>query len=467
MAAGRTDLFLSYAWGPEVGGRRALQEKALAVYAFLCREGYTVWLDTQRMAHAATDAGDLNDAMAMGISAASAVVVCISPSYASSGNCKLEHGYAKRRGKPLFYVNVGDAPKGGSDTRGWDPGVFDDSDAAAVNLYGWLEMAVGGALWADCRDAQRAVGPGGLAQLARSLGGNDRVRRSGAAAAAPPQAAPAASSGKEAEEEEEEAEGKEGEPAAGQPAAAAAAAAAVRTPAEGKEGQEGEGEGADSECALQASVGVAVAAMVSRGATPAAALHGCTALCALAHTAPGRDACVSAGAVSALVAVLEVHGAAAPHVAAVAAHALKNIASGSAHCKAACLEAAPSLVAVLRAHAGSSAEVAEQASRALKNIAGLGSAQAAQALGAAGAPAALLHALGAQGASPAVCAAACGALRNLAAGGSAECRAQCRGGAGAVLAVLAAHGGEGRVCEQACGALRGIFAGEEGGGTLQ
>ena len=81
-----TDLFISYAWGAEeVNGVRPLQEKALFVAARLKALGFSVWLDIEKMPSAATgDSGDLNTAMASGISAASAVVVLLSSSYASS-----------------------------------------------------------------------------------------------------------------------------------------------------------------------------------------------------------------------------------------------------------------------------------------------------------------------------------------------------------------------------------------------
>ena len=53
--------------------------------------------------------------------AASAVVVCVAPEYAASANCQLEAQLAKKRRKPIFYANVGDASPTLAWPRGYDP----------------------------------------------------------------------------------------------------------------------------------------------------------------------------------------------------------------------------------------------------------------------------------------------------------------------------------------------------------
>ena len=183
-AAAAPDLFLSYPWGEESppksgSGVCPRQRKSPAVASQLRAAGYSVWLDTERMPASATGASaGLDDAMAAGISASSAVVVCIAPEYAASAYCKLEAQYAKGRRKPLFFVNVGAAPIG-SDPRGYDPRAFDDDNAAAVATNGWLFALVGQSMWADCRDAERSANDGGVPFLRMALAGNSKVRRTG------------------------------------------------------------------------------------------------------------------------------------------------------------------------------------------------------------------------------------------------------------------------------------------------
>ena len=181
MDGSAADLFVSYPWGDESppksgSGVFPLQRKCHAVAAQLRAAGYSIWLDTERMAGVAAAAGaGLDDAMTAGICASSAVIICIAPEYAASANCKLEAQFAKGRRKPLFFVNVGTAPSG-SDPRGYDPGAFDDDDAAAVAINGWLCALVGQQLWADCRDDARAAGPNGTEFLLRALSSNN-IRR--------------------------------------------------------------------------------------------------------------------------------------------------------------------------------------------------------------------------------------------------------------------------------------------------
>jgi hypothetical protein len=171
------DIFLSYAWGPKDPSTLAfpLQQKAHDIHGALCAAGYTVWLDTERMPTSATapDAG-LGSAMASGISGSSCVVICFSAAYATSANCKAEASYAKRRRKPILYVNIGDAPSA-ENPRGYDADAYDDDDAEVVAAVAWLSLHMSDALWADCRSPERM--PSGMAQLFTSLSGITKLRK--------------------------------------------------------------------------------------------------------------------------------------------------------------------------------------------------------------------------------------------------------------------------------------------------
>lgn len=150
-------IFLSYAWGPtDASGVRPLQVKAQGIVAALRRAGYTVWLDTERMSGAATGGAGLSDAMATGVSAAAAVVVCFSDAYARSVNCKRELGFADELRKRIFYVNVGDASYTAKSYL---------SSPEPDHALGWLVFRMQDALWADCR----TPGAGGLESLLSSL----------------------------------------------------------------------------------------------------------------------------------------------------------------------------------------------------------------------------------------------------------------------------------------------------------
>jgi hypothetical protein len=144
-------IFISYGWGPAVGGSHPLQDKTLRLVARAVREytGGEIWVDTERMGTAAQGRSGLDDAMAAGIDAGECVVVCMSAAYAASANCKRELEYAELRNKPLLFVNVGEP--------GWLP----------ANTGGWLLMALGKRLWADCRTDAAALGDGGIIVLLR------------------------------------------------------------------------------------------------------------------------------------------------------------------------------------------------------------------------------------------------------------------------------------------------------------
>ena len=62
-------IFISYGWGPAVGGSHPLQDKTLRLVARAVREytGGEIWVDTERMGTAAQGRSGLDDAMAAGI----------------------------------------------------------------------------------------------------------------------------------------------------------------------------------------------------------------------------------------------------------------------------------------------------------------------------------------------------------------------------------------------------------------
>ena len=172
ISGSSTDLFISYPWGavePSTGAR-PLQARSLACAALLREAGFSLWLDVERMAHGATGgAGGTPAAMSAGIRGASAVVCFIADEYARSRNCRLEAEYARMRGKPMYYVNIG-AP-------GWTPSGYADEDAEAVS---WLEVLIMTDLWFDARDLQRMAAQ--VSELIGALAANPKISRAGALA---------------------------------------------------------------------------------------------------------------------------------------------------------------------------------------------------------------------------------------------------------------------------------------------
>jgi len=140
-------VFVSYAWGQALEGsvgRRPLQEKALALARIFERAGATAWLDTSEMCLSAQgDGNDIDEAMMRGIDSCTVFLCCFSAAYATSANCKREFQYAENTGKNILFANVG------------EPG-FD-----ARQMRGWILMALGKRLWADCRTHAALVGRDG------------------------------------------------------------------------------------------------------------------------------------------------------------------------------------------------------------------------------------------------------------------------------------------------------------------
>lgn len=164
----RCDIFLSHAWGPMEEGtaHRPLQRRAHLIAAALRQAGYTVWLDVERMS------GSTITSMCLGISMASAVVICFSNAYADSDSCKTEAFHALDAKKPLFFVNVGETPD-------FDPkGAVANADRAALETRSWLSSKLlRDHLWADARTIAAAANAGGIPKLLQMLAADARVHR--------------------------------------------------------------------------------------------------------------------------------------------------------------------------------------------------------------------------------------------------------------------------------------------------
>ena len=165
---GLTDLFISYAWGPldEATNKHPLQERVLAIVKQLCDAGFTVWLDREQMPRSATGgASGTPEAMVQGILHASAVICFFSTEYAHSPNCKIEAQFAKKKDKPMFFINVG-AP-------GYKADKYSENESAAES---WLDVLMMNTLWFDARDEQRTASQ--IADLISALKGNANVSHS-------------------------------------------------------------------------------------------------------------------------------------------------------------------------------------------------------------------------------------------------------------------------------------------------
>ena len=163
------DIFLSYAWGKAQTENGVqfwpLKNKAKNIYNCLKANGYKTWLDET---HLAVAGDDVRGAMANSIRKSKAVVLCISDDYALSQNCKFECVFAHHIKKPVFWVNVGNPPRG-SHQPGYDPNDFDFDDEEEQKTRGWLQEHILNRMWADCRDEHRARSFGGLKVLTAQL----------------------------------------------------------------------------------------------------------------------------------------------------------------------------------------------------------------------------------------------------------------------------------------------------------
>ena len=125
----RKHVMISYAWG-------AKKELAVALAAELRSLGYEVWRDEEGSAIVPSMSGDTDERMAQAIEASHAVVVCVSPQYKESVNCRSEAQYCKvwkkSHGLQLLYVMMDNEYTTVSKTQTVD---------------GWLGFMLGTELW--------------------------------------------------------------------------------------------------------------------------------------------------------------------------------------------------------------------------------------------------------------------------------------------------------------------------------
>ena len=124
----RKHVMISYAWG-------AKKELAVALAAELRLLGYEVWRDEEGSAIVPSMSGDTDERMAQAIEASHAVIVCVSPQYKESVNCRSEAQYCKGRkkshGLQLLYVMMDN----------------EYTSVSKTTVDGWLGFMLGTELW--------------------------------------------------------------------------------------------------------------------------------------------------------------------------------------------------------------------------------------------------------------------------------------------------------------------------------
>jgi hypothetical protein len=128
-------IMLSYAWGAKKDHVIALGKKLRAL-------GYDVWRDEEGSTVVNAMSGDIVETMADAIQYSHMVVVCVSPQYKDSANCRAEAKYARAReqshGLKMVYVMM-------------DENYHTKSSPRVVD--GWLGFMVGTELWYRLWDA--------------------------------------------------------------------------------------------------------------------------------------------------------------------------------------------------------------------------------------------------------------------------------------------------------------------------
>ena len=124
----RKHVMISYAWG-------AKKELAVALAAELRSLGYEVWRDEEGSAIVPSMSGDTDEPMAQAIEASHAVIVCVSPQYKESVNCRSEAQYCKvwkkSHGLQLLYVMMDN----------------EYTSVSKTTVDGWLGFMLGTELW--------------------------------------------------------------------------------------------------------------------------------------------------------------------------------------------------------------------------------------------------------------------------------------------------------------------------------
>ena len=148
----RQHVMLSYAWG-------AKKDLVTVLGAHLRSMGYDVWRDEEGSAIVPSMSGDTDERMAQAIESSHTVVVCVSPQYKESVNCRSEAQYCKAwkrtHGLQLMYVMMDDEYTTMSKTQTVD---------------GWLGFMVGTELWYPLWAADKVQGT--ATELAKLIGDN-------------------------------------------------------------------------------------------------------------------------------------------------------------------------------------------------------------------------------------------------------------------------------------------------------
>ena len=159
----RRHVMISYAWG-------AKKELAVALAAELRSLCYEVWRDEEGSAIVPSMSGDTDERMAQAIEASHAVIVCVSPQYKESVNCRSEAQYCKGRrkshGLQLLYVMMDN----------------EYTSVSKTTVDGWLGFMLGTELWYPLWS------PGNVQSTAIELGKliGDNAKSDGSSAPASP-----------------------------------------------------------------------------------------------------------------------------------------------------------------------------------------------------------------------------------------------------------------------------------------
>ena len=122
--AAKGHVMLSYSW-------EVKKELVVALGRSLRQQGLDVWRDEEGSSLVPPMSGDVNARMAEAIESSHAVIVCVSPSYKESANCRIEANYSQQKKKRLLFVMM--------------------TDGYEREVGGWLGLLLGRDLWYPLR----------------------------------------------------------------------------------------------------------------------------------------------------------------------------------------------------------------------------------------------------------------------------------------------------------------------------
>jgi len=171
----RQHVMLSYAWS-------AKKDIVIEFGKQLKDLGYEVWRDEEGSSIVGSMSGDVDDKMAEAIEASGYVIVCVSPQYKESANCRMEAKYAAARNKKgklqIIYVMMCDDYH---------------THSQPEQVDGWLGFLIGEALWYPLWHESQIVGT--AIELSKLMGNDCKFGAVSSVASAPaPGPAPDAAS---------------------------------------------------------------------------------------------------------------------------------------------------------------------------------------------------------------------------------------------------------------------------------